>query len=185
MSLQLFIKSSITLMFSLLPAMAMADSVDVLNTDTAEIQKTVIGVWAANEKITFANSGTYSILLTDFGMTQPGFGNSFNYLGAMISSSTDNLAAVTFDHSNNVANKFLSFDVVAGDYWLNIFAVTDSKTNAGTFNFQVLEGDLNPVPLPASFWLMATSLLGLFSFIRQSRSNKKCSTPSGSAGQLA
>lgn len=150
-----------------------AESINLLNADNTEIQKTVIGVLATNEKITFSTSGTYSILLTDFGLTNPNFGDSFSYLGAMISSSTDNIASITSDSNSSVANKFLSFDVVAGDYWLNIFAITGSDTNVGTFNFKILEGATNPVPLPAAFWFMATSLLGLISFVRQSKAQKK------------
>lgn len=149
-----------------------ASNIDVLSSQDFEMQKTVVGVWSTNDRISFSKSGTYSILLSDFGLSPNNFGDSFNYLGAMISSSTHNKASVELNQNSSAGHSFFTFDITAGEYWLSMFAITDSRSNAGTFNFRILEGATNPVPLPAAFWLMLTSVLGLISFARQRRANK-------------
>lgn len=176
-TMKIMIKSATSALLLLcMSSITNASSVDIIGYNNAEIQKTVVGVWSTNNKVNFNNAGTYSILLTDFGLgsaKSPSFGNNFNYLGAMISSSYGNIASATFDKNSKDPNVFLSFDITTpGDYWLSLFAVTDSNMNVGTFNVSLLDGNISPVPLPASFWLMATSLLGLFSFFRQSKAAK-------------
>jgi hypothetical protein len=174
MKIKKLIKSSLPFVLLCTSCFTQAASVDIINYGSPEIQKTVIGVWATNEKISFQSAGKYSILLTDFGLTQQSFGNNFNHLGAMVSSSYGNLGSVTFDKNSTNPNAFLTFDVTtAGDYWLSLFAITDSSANVGTFNVSMLQGDVSPVPLPAAFWFMATSLLGLVSFARQNRASRK------------
>lgn len=162
------------LMLACASSIASAGNVDIVGAEGAEIQKTVIGVWSENQKISFQSAGTYSIYLTDFGSTTKKFASSFNYLGAMISSTADNLASVTLSNNSTAAHSLMTFNITqGGDYWLSMFAITDSNTNVGTFNLSVFQGDVAPVPLPASFWLMSTSLLGFFSFLRQSKASRK------------
>lgn len=175
MKIKNLIKSTLPFVLLCAATGSHAASVEIIGRNDSEIQKTVIGVWATNEKVNFQNAGKHSMLLTDFGLSPQKFGDNFNHLGAMISdSSGHNLGSITLDRNSNVANTFLTFDVGAsGDYWLSIFAITDSSSNAGTFNLNMLQGDVSPVPLPAAFWFMATSLLGLVSFTRQSRAAKK------------
>ncbi len=175
MKIKTFIKSTLPFMLLCAASASQAAAVDIIGRKDSEIQKTVIGVWATNEKVNFQSSGKYSMLLTDFGSSPQKFGDNFQHLGAMISdSSGHNLGSITLDRNSSVANTFFTFDVgSAGDYWLSIFAITDSNSNAGTFNLNMLQGDVAPVPLPAAFWFMATSLLGLVSFTRQNRAAKK------------
>lgn len=175
MKIKALIKSTLPFMLLCAATASHAASVDIISRNDSEIQKTVIGVWATNEKVSFQSSGKYSMLLTDFGSTTQKFGDSFSHLGAMISdSSGHNLGSITLDRNSSVANTFFTFDVgSAGDYWLSIFAITDSNSNVGTFNLNLLQGDVSPVPLPAAFWFMASSLLGLVSFTRQNRAAKK------------
>lgn len=171
MKLKTLIKATIPFVFLCTSAFSQAAAVGIEG--SSEIHKTVVGVWANNEKISFQSSGKYSLVLTDFGLTSPGFANSFSHLGAMISDSYHNIASVEFDSNATNPNAFLTFDVTAGDYWLSLFAITDSNSNVGTFNMNLLQGDVSPVPLPAAFWFMATSVLGLVSFVRQRRAEKK------------
>ena len=171
MKLKTLIKAAVPFVFLCASAFSQASAVDVIG--SSEIQKTVTGVWANNEKISFQSSGTYTLALTDFGLTSPGFGNNFSHLGAMISDSYHNIASVEFNSNSTNPNALFTFDVEAGDYWLSLFAITDSNTNVGTFNMSLLQGDVSAVPLPATFWFMATSVLGLVSFVRQRRAEKK------------
>ena len=175
MKIKTLIKSTLPFVLLCAATASHAATVDIIGRNGSEVQKTVIGVWATNEKVNFQSSGKYSMLLTDFGSTPQKFGDSFNHLGAMVSdSSGHNLGSITLDQNSNVANTFFTFNVAAaGDYWLSIFAVTDSNSNVGTFNLNLLQGDVSPVPLPAAFWFMATSLLGFASFARQGRFAKK------------
>lgn len=155
-----------------LPSLSHASSVNIIGNNAALNDMKISGVWGSNEKITFSASGTYSMLLTDAGLSSSrstGFGSSFSYLGAMLSSASGTVASATFNRSSTERDRFVSFDINEGEYWLSLFAITDSNVNVGTFNMSLLEGDISPVPLPAGFWFMATSLLGLFSFFRQSK----------------
>ena len=172
MKLKTLIKVTLPIAMLCASVLTHAASVDVIG--SSEIQKTVTGVWATNEKISFKTSGKYTLSLTDFGLTSPSFGNNFSHLGAMISNSVNNIASLELNSSSVNPNNFLTFNVTAGEYWLSLFAVTDSNSNLGTFNMNILKGDVSPVPLPAAFWFMATSILGLISFVRQkSAANSK------------
>lgn len=158
-----------------LPSLAQASSVNIMGNNTELNDMRVSGVWGSSEKITFATSGKYSMLLTDAGLSSArstGFGSSFSYLGAMLTSSNGAVASATFNRSSTERDRFVSFDITEGEYWLSLFAITDSNENVGTFNMSLLEGDVSPVPLPAGFWFMATSLLGLFSIFRQRKAAK-------------
>ena len=108
---------------------AHAGSVEILGqtSGSAEIQKSVIGVWSTNQRISFSESGRYTMVLSDFGSTNKKFGDSFSYLGAMISSSADNIASINVGNEMNTGNTLLSFDVTKGEYWLSLFAITDSR----------------------------------------------------------
>lgn len=174
MNMPSLLKASLSILALGVASTSFAGAVNIAGTDGAEIQKTVIGVYSSNEKVHFNSAGSYSIVLTDFGSTDKQFGQQFNYLGAMVSSSYDNIGSAELNKYSTGAHDFYSFDITeAGDYWLSMFAITNSDSNAGTFNMSIVQGDVNPVPLPASFWLMATSLLGLASFARQNRANNK------------
>jgi hypothetical protein len=139
-----------------------AANINISGYENAEMQKSVIGTWASNEKVSIQNPGLYSLSLTDFGLTNPNFGNSFSHLGAMLSNGSTNIASVTFDKNTMNPTNVFNFEITGGDYWLSLFAITDSS-NAGTFNLRLLDNNPAPVPLPAAFWLMAASLFGLFS----------------------
>jgi hypothetical protein len=173
MKINTLVKSTLPLLLLCSTVFTQAASVDIIGRNSSEVQKTVVGVWATNERVSFQTSGKHSMLLTDFGSTPQKFGDNFGHLGAMISdSSGHNIGSISLKNSD-VANSFFTFDVSApGEYWLSIFAISDSSSNTGTFNLGILQGDINPVPLPAAFWFMATSLLGLFSFVRQNRAQK-------------
>ncbi len=171
MKLKTLIKATLPLAMLCTSVLTQAADVNVLG--SSEIHKTVVGVWANNEKITFQTAGTYTMVLSDFGLGSPSFGNNFSHLGAMISNSYKNIGSIELNSSSTNPNPFITFDVAAGDYWLSLFAVTDSDTNLGTFNMNILKGDVSPVPLPAAFWFMATSILGLISFVRQRSAAKK------------
>jgi hypothetical protein len=180
MKLNKLARTTLPLLLLCSSAFSGAAEVNIMGYTSPEVQKTVIGVWATNERVSFQSSGKYSMLLTDFGSTTQKFGDNFNHLGAMISdSSGHNIGSITLDQNSNVANSFFSFDVTSpGDYWLSIFAISDSNSNTGTFNLGILQGDVSPVPLPAAFWFMTTSLLGLFSFVRQNRAQKRMKSKS-------
>ncbi len=175
MKIKTLLKSTLPFVMLCAATASQAASVNIIGSNGSEVQKTVLGVWASNERVNFQSAGKYSMLLTDFGLTTQKFGDNFNHLGAMVSdSSGHNLGSITLDRNSNVANTFFTFDVgAAGDYWLSIFAITDSSSNTGTFNLNMLQGDVSPVPLPAAFWFMATSLLGLVCFSRQNRAANK------------
>jgi len=171
MKLNFLTKIAAPLTLLLAASAAQAGSVNLLDSSSPEIQRTVVGVWSNNQRLSFSEAGKYSVVLTDFGGNN--FGDKFSYLGAMVSDSYHNLGSVTLNKNSYSPSAFLSFDVTApGDYWLSLFAITNGTSNTGTFNFNLIQGDTNPVPLPAAFWFMTTSILGLISFARQRRAAK-------------
>lgn len=135
----------------------------------AKVQS-VSGVWTYNERISVSEGGNYALSLTDFD-----FLDQFDFVGAMISTPTEKLAEYTIDDGYRANSPAIEFEIDgAGDYWISLFAVTNATSNGGTFgiNLQSLDG-VSEVPAPSALVLMLTSLLGLGSFARRWKNNRK------------
>lgn len=130
----------------------------------AGFSQSVVGSWGFTDRITFTETGKYSLQLTDFGENEA-FG-TFDYLGAFITSSADKIAG--FSLGNKVLNNNLDsvvFDIEQGEYWLNVLAVTNGSFDVGLMGLNVME--YTAVPLPPAFMFMLTSLLGLIAYKRK------------------
>lgn len=121
--------------------------------------KTSYGVWADNGKISFDESGRYTMQLSDLS-----FSDSYEHVGAMISTTSESIAKIELIDGEPVNLNPVTFVVDKGEYWLSFFAVTNSDSNLGTFGFDVTAA---AVPLPPAALFMGTALLGLASFSRQ------------------
>lgn len=127
------------------------------------IVKTVTGVWSYNEKVEFSSSGTYKLNFADLN-----FGDQFDYVGAMISTSTQKLASITFTNGQPSSMLPLEFQVGEQEYWLSIFAFTNSASSVGTLGLDIdWVSDVSEVPAPPALILMLSSLLGLGSVFRR------------------
>ena len=97
-----------------------AATVDIAASGSESWNKTVVGTYIKNTKIKFSEAGKYTISLQD-----TNFGANFEMLGAMISSpSTKYVDMVLAPESMSNSRQF-TVDK-AGDYFLNVFAITDS-----------------------------------------------------------
>ena len=128
--------------------------------------KTVHGVFTYNESFTIDESGTYSLALMDHDL-----GENFDFLGAMISTSTRKLASISFREGRRLEGEQMEFSVNADEeekYWISIFGITDNRFNMGTFGVEVgTDIDLAPIPAPPAIVFMMTSLLGLGALARR------------------
>jgi hypothetical protein len=140
---------------------AYAAKVDIAATGSDSWNKTVVGTYVKNTKIKFSEGGKYTISLKD-----TDFGANFDMLGAMISSPSTKYVDMVL--SPNELSKSRQFTLQnGGDYFLSVFAITNSFTNPATFSLSV-----NPVPLPSAVIFMSSALMGLAAFVRR-RSRSK------------
>lgn len=137
------------------PVYAASELVTISGYESSEHVQTVYGVWSANTRVNFNQSQNYTLSLKDFN-----FGSGFDNLGIMISTSTEQIAALQFGSGQDYGR--VSFDIASGDYWLSVFAISDSDINVGTFGFDIsLTSDLANVPLPPAIAFFVTALAGL------------------------
>lgn len=139
---------------------ANAATVDIARTGESELIQTIAGVWTNNQKISFSETGSYTMTLTDYL-----HGERLDYMGVMVSTSLHKIVDIVIS-SGDIARMSKTFELTQGEYWLSIFALT-GDSNFGSFGVDFTAGDLAPVPLPSAFIFMATSLLGFASFVRQ------------------
>lgn len=152
---------------------ASASTVEIAGYDGNSIVKTVHGVWAYNGKVSFSDSGNYSLSIADFGF--PSFHededtHDFKFLGAMISTGTEKIASLSYSSGwwKNDVSGFpapVEFSVDSGDYWLSVFAKTDAWCDFGTLGVEISE--VTQVPVPAAGLLMGSAVVGLIGFGRR------------------
>ncbi|MEY4589452.1 MAG: hypothetical protein RL497_1528 [Pseudomonadota bacterium] len=135
---------------------ASAATVDISASGSDSWNKTVVGTYIKNTKIKFSEAGTYSISLQD-----TDFGANFEMLGAMISSPSTKYVDLVLSADESANARQFKIDK-AGDYFLNVFAITDSIRNPATFSLAV-----NAVPLPSAVIFMSSALMGLVAFMRR------------------
>lgn len=142
-----------------------AANVDISNIDGVDsgnggsFVKSTYGVWVDNGKISFDESGSYSMQLTDFS-----FADTYEHVGAMISTSSESIAQIELRNGEPLDLNPVTFVVEEGEYWLSLFAIAGGSSNTGTFSLDI---GAAAVPLPPAALFMGTALLGLVSFSRQ------------------
>ena len=124
----------------------------------------VVGKWAFADSVTFSESGSYQLTLTDFGASR-GL-NPFNFLAAFISTSSSIVGGFLSGGSGSAFSGSWEFNLTEGDYWLSVLAVADPYLGFGVFGLNI---EPTAVPLPAAGWLLLTSLIGLAAFGRRRR----------------
>ena len=141
---------------------AYAGTVNIAGTGKSDFVDSVVGLRAETKNISFSESGTYTLTLTDFK-----FGDTFNYLGVQVATSVSSIAQIVIA-AGELNRQSITFAINSGDYYLSIFGITGKK-RVGSFGVNFAEGDVapSPVPLPPALVFMLTSLLGLISFKRQ------------------
>lgn len=155
--------------FAIVGSLAQASIVE-FGDNTNSMVKTVNGAWAYNERLSFSSPGSYSLSFNDLN-----FADKFEYVGAMISTPTQNLGTIFIE--NGIASSLtpIEFQVGEQEYWISIFALSSSVYNAGTFglNFSSLS-DIAEVPVPGALVLLLSSLFGLVTCHRSRRNLTKC-----------
>ncbi len=139
---------------------------EIIDTEGLTYSKNVVGVWSMNTKIRAESDGGYYMKLSNLADSNLDFASKFKYLGVVVSSASEQLASIVLKGEKDV--RLTEFTLESGEYWVSIFAITNRKTNIGEFKLELAE-----VPLPASFWFMFTSILGLVSFVRQKNASNK------------
>lgn len=137
-----------------------AATVDIAASGSESWNKTVVGTYIKNTKISFSEAGKYTINLQD-----TDFGANFEMLGAMISSPSTKYVDMVLAPETMSNSRQFTVDR-AGDYFLNVFAITDSIRNPATFSLSV-----NAVPLPSAVIFMSSALMGLIAFMRRRTSS--------------
>jgi hypothetical protein len=140
----------------LLVAPAFAAKVDIAASGSDAWNKTVVGTYVKNTKIKFSEGGTYTLSLQD-----ADFGANFEMLGAMISSPSTKYVDMVLAPDQKLLSQRFTLQQ-GGDYFLSVFAITDSVKNPATFSLAV-----NAVPLPSAVIFMASALMGLVAFVRR------------------
>lgn len=136
--------------------MTQAASVDIAASGADAWNKTVVGTYVKNTKIHFSDSGKYTINLQD-----TNFVGNFEMLGAMISSPSTKYVDMVLSPEQRLKQQNFTIDK-AGDYFLSVFAISDSINRPATFNISV-----NAVPLPSAVIFMSSALMGLVAFMRR------------------
>ncbi|HMW70753.1 MAG TPA: hypothetical protein PKD17_02975, partial [Cellvibrionaceae bacterium] len=108
--------------------LAAAATVDIAASGSDAWSKTVVGTYVKNTKIRFSESGKYTINLQD-----TDFGANFEMLGAMISSPSTKYVDMVLSPEQSFKQRNFTIDK-AGDYFLSVFAITDSIKNPATFS---------------------------------------------------
>ena len=157
--------TSVIFVFACKFSFAGSETVIIETSGGSDLVDSAIGVWSYNGRISFSGSETsYRVLFSDIGI-----GGEFDYLGGAISSATGVITEFDFNVGGSDIQQF-DFDIEAGDYWLTLFAITDSATNIGTLglDFQLQ----SEVPLPASAWMMLSAIGALGLMKRKSLAKK-------------
>lgn len=142
---------------------AQAKTIEFGDYATGSMVKTVSGIWTYNEQISFSSSGVYKMSFKDLN-----FAGQFDYVGAMISTPDQKVASVTIKNGQSSAISPIEFQVGEKEYWISLFAFTNSQANVGTLGLNIdWVGDVSEVPAPPAVVLMFTSLLGLVSLVRR------------------
>lgn len=170
MKLRVSIKTFFCLIILSLSHFVQAGSVSINSYASAQnpggFAQSVVGSWGFSDRITFTESGSYSLQLTDFGSSESF--NSFDYLGAFITSTSEKVASFTFSNGAASSEGPVIFDIDQGEYWLNVLAVADSTFDLGLLGVNVTE--YTAVPLPPAFMFMLSALLGLVAYGRKKMS---------------
>jgi hypothetical protein len=117
-----------------------------------------VGTYIKNTKIRFSEAGKYTISLQD-----TGFDANFEMLGAMISSPSTKYVDMVLAPESMYNSRQFTVDK-AGDYFLKVFAITDSIQDPARFSLSV-----NAVPLPSAVIFLSSALMGLVAFMRRRR----------------
>ena len=159
-------------------ANAASHAVETLNIDTSikvkdltdgvfsggSLVKAVHGVWTYNAPVVFHGEGYYQLDVTDFNFNE----NDFDFMGAMISTATEEKAAVFYENGSSSRAGPVSFQVSEEEsYWVSIFAITDYSSNTGALGLEI--SSLTEVPNPPAMILMASALLGLGAYARKKK----------------
>ena len=88
-------------------------------------------------------------------------------LGAMISSPSTKYVDMVLAPEQKTKQQNFNIDK-AGDYFLSVFAISDSINRPATFNLSV-----NAVPLPSAVIFMSSALMGLVAFMRRRNQQAK------------
>ncbi|MFO1367850.1 MAG: hypothetical protein U1F46_02570 [Marinagarivorans sp.] len=142
--------------------LSQAASVDIAASGSDAWNKTLVGTYVKNTKIHFSDSGKYTINLQD-----TGFVGNFEMLGAMISSPSTKYVDMVLAPEQKTKQQNFNIDK-AGDYFLSVFAISDSINRPATFNLSV-----NAVPLPSAVIFMSSALMGLVAFMRRRNQQAK------------
>ena len=142
---------------------ASAGVVNFESTGTSSKSGTVMGTWGYDDKVSFGSAGKYTMNLAE---TSP----SFDVLRATLYNNQGNIIDLLIDNNSARSTKG-SFNVGKGDYYLSLFAITDSNYDTGQFEVYIdLFGNASPVPLPPAAILMASALMCAASFVRKKTS---------------
>lgn len=140
----------------LLTAPVFAAKVEIAASGEDVWNKTVVGTYVKNTKINFSEAGIYTLSLKD-----TDFGANFEMLGAMISSPSAKYIDLVLAPDQLVQSARFNIQN-GGDYFLSVFAITDSIKNPATFSLAV-----SAVPLPSAVIFMSSALMGLVAFMRR------------------
>jgi hypothetical protein len=135
-------------------------NISVSNSDTWN--KSVVGTYIKNTKISFSNAGSYTLNLQDADSS-----SNFEMLGASIFSPSVKYVDLVLGVDNKSISRDFKIDK-AGDYFLNVFAITDSIANPTAFSLSV-----NAVPLPSAVIFLSSALMGLVAFMRRRPARSK------------
>lgn len=142
---------------------AQAATIEFGDYTNGDMVKTVSGIWTYNDRIHFDTSGVYKMSFKDLQ-----FAGQFDYVGAMISTTDQKVTSVTIKNGQSSSVLPIEFAVGEQDYWISLFAFTNSEANVGTLGLNIdWVGDVSEVPAPPAVVLMFTSLLGLVSMVRR------------------
>ena len=138
---------------------AWAAPVEIATTGNGSWEREVQGTYIKNTKIKFSDAGKYTINLQDVNI-----GTNFDMLGASISSiSSPANKYVDMVLKPDQLSASRDFSITqAGDYFLNIFSISDARANPAKFSLSV-----NAVPLPSAVIFLSSALMGLVAFMRR------------------
>lgn len=103
-----------------------------------------------SESFTVADAGSYRVTLTDFS-----FPNTFGQLSLNITTSLTEINLIN-------GSGWFDFDAIANTtYFANVSGLASGSLNLGLYgvNVTALSTVVSPVPLPATFFMMASALI--------------------------
>lgn len=125
--------------------------------------KTINGAWTYNQQLSFSSEGTYSLNLSDLE-----FRDQFEYFGVMVSTPSEKLAEFTYENGGASSVGPIEFEVGEQDYWISVFALTNSVYDVATLGLEIAwAGDMPQVPTPPAYVLMFSALVGLGTLARR------------------